>query len=367
MKPVLLALFLMSGVAVAQEKGQAGEEKVSFTKITYPFEGEVTADRLFVRRMPTAEDHRVIATIVKRGAKVTVVGLNDQFYEILPVAGCVGYIFAKNVKVVDNTGTVMASKIPVRMDSRTNAEKLCLVDEGTKLKVLSHHMGWLRVQLPPTVKFYVGKKYIKFLNVMDASLVPGMEKKAPLEKSGDAKALLKIEQAEGLVKLLNQKIEAGNMESIDFAPVVTLFEEALALGTSEEVKADAEAGLKNYRNLQTVWSTYRAQKADITKQTEELRRQLAEKNRKPAKKTYAFTGYVATTSFSMANRPGRFRLIMSDKTVCFLKAKDAKLLQAIGNNYKTYVGVNGTIIKDPEGWKGYSLVIVDEILPIVKK
>ena len=367
MKPVILALFLMSGVAVAQEKGQAGEEKVSFTKITYPFEGEVTADRLFVRRMPTAEDHRVIATTVKRGAKVTVVGLTDQFYEILPVTGCVGYIFAKNVKVVDKTGTVMSSNIPIRMDSRMNAEKLCLVKEGTTLKVLSHHMGWLRVQLPPTVKYYVGKKYIKFMKVLDPALIPGMAKKAPLEKSGDAKALLKMNEADGLVKLINQKIEAGKLNEIDFAPIVTLFEEALVLGTSEEIKADAEAGLKNFQNLQTVWSTYRAQKMDLELKSEKLRQQLADQNREPAKKTFAFTGYVGTTSFSMVNRPGRFRLIMSDKTICFLKAKDARMLQTIGNNYKTYVGVNGTIVKDPKGWEGYSLVIVDEILPIVTR
>ena len=31
-----------------------------------------------------------------------------------------------------------------------------------------------------------------------------------------------------------------------------------------------------------------------------------------------------------------------------------------GNLYKKYVGVNGTIIENPEGWEGYTLVIVDE-------
>ncbi len=367
MKPVLMALFLMSGIAAAQETGTAGEKKVSFTKITYPFEGEVTAARLFVRRTPTSEDHRVIATIVKKGARVTVVGLKDSFYEILPVAGCVGYIFAKNVKVEGEAGTVVATNIPIRVDSRTNALKLCIVNEGDKLQVLSHHMGWLRVQLPPAMKFYVGKKYVKFLKALDGSLLPGMAGKTPAKEIGDAKALLKIGEAETLVREINLSIEAGSLDAIDFSPVVTLFEEAITLATSEGVKADADAGLKNYRSLQVVWNTYRAQKADLRKRMEEQRRLLIEKNQKEAKKTFSFTGYVKTTSFSMADRPGRFKLVMADKTVCFLKSKDRKMFRNIGNLYKKYVGVNGTIIENPEGWEGYTLVIVDEILPVLKK
>lgn len=354
----LVALLCVCGVGFAQEK-------VSFEKGSFPFEGEVTATNLHVRMAPKADPTSIIATTLHQGSKVTVVGEKEDFYQILPPSGCTAWVFAKNVKRDGEAGVVTVNDSPVRLDSRLSAEKLCTLNEGQKVRVLAEHMGWFKIEAPPAVPYFVGKKFVKFVGEAKTAKLPTVPAVKSVKAGQDAAALEKIRLAETLIAEMNGKIEQGDLENVDFNKAVSLFDEAAAEAKSEAVKKEAEAGAKSYRNVQTVWNTYRAQRKSIEDQIRVLKEEQA-KAKRPVEKVYAFTGYVDTTSFSMSDRPGTHKLIMADKVVCFLKVKDGEeaMRQTLNKYFRKYVGVTGTVIKNPKGWEGYSLVIVDDVSPL---
>ncbi|MBI2899570.1 MAG: SH3 domain-containing protein [Planctomycetes bacterium] len=356
----LLALAIAGSVCAAQESSKGGQEKTSFEKLTFPFEGEVTATNLYVRLAPKSDPTSPPATVLRQGARVTVVGEKDDFFQILPPQGCFVWIYSKSVKRDGDSGIVTSNETPVRTDSRVGADKLAVLNEGAKVKILGEHMGWYKIEAPEAVKYFVGRKYVK--KVGDAKT----KDRAPKPEE-DAAALAKIREAETLIAEVNKFLEAGELEKVDFDGIVALFDEAAALAKSESVKKEAETGARNYRGLQTIWNMYKAQREDI-KRTKERIREEQERMRKPAEKKFAFAGYVDCTSWSMPDRPGTHRLMVGEKTVCFLKFKDGDtaMLKKLNDNYKRYVGVNGTVIKDPKGWEGYSVVVVEEICPITK-
>ena len=86
----VLAFFVAS--ASAQETDDTGTAKVVFEKkVAYPFEGEVAASRLNVRMFPKANAGSIIASVLPLGAKVTVVGERESFYQILAPRGCTAW------------------------------------------------------------------------------------------------------------------------------------------------------------------------------------------------------------------------------------------------------------------------------------
>ena len=67
----VMALAVMSAGAVAQDV-KGGEEKVAFEKKSYPYEGEVTVERLNVRMFPKNDQTSIITSVLGLGEKVTV-------------------------------------------------------------------------------------------------------------------------------------------------------------------------------------------------------------------------------------------------------------------------------------------------------
>jgi len=346
----LFALGLLCG---------AQQEKTSFEKLAFPFEAEVTATNLNVRMSPKSDPTSVIATTLALGAKVTVVAEKEDFFQILPPAGCTVWVHSKNVKRDGEEGIVLVNDSPVRIDSRQTADKLCSLNEGEKVKIVAEHMGWFKIQAPAAVKYFVGKKHVKFLK--EAEGIPA----AKVDE--DSIAQTKLREAEALIIEMNRKIESGELDLVDFNQVVALYDEAAVGARSDAVKKEAEAGAKSYRNLQTVWNTYKAQKKGIDEQIRLLREEQRKRN-EPTEKAWVFAGYVDMVGL-VINRPGTHKLVMAGKTICYLKAKegDQAMLKKFGNHYRKYVGVTGTVVKDPEGWEGYSVVIVDEVAPITPK
>src|SRR5262245_43948873 len=104
-------MAVVSAGAFAQDAKRGPEEKVVFEKRAFPFEGEVSVERLNVRMVPKADQTSVIVSILGLGEKVTVVGEREDFYQILPVKGCTAWIFGKNVKRDGPTGTVTANAV----------------------------------------------------------------------------------------------------------------------------------------------------------------------------------------------------------------------------------------------------------------
>ncbi len=361
-----VALAAVPAGAFAQQEPVRGQEaKASFERRAFPLEGEIAVERLNVRMFPKSDQQSIITTVLGQGEKVTIVGEKDDFYQILPPRGSTAWVFGRNVKRDGASGVATASDVPVRLDSRVNADVVATLKQGEAVKVVAEHMGWFKIEAPAAVKYFVGKKYVKAGAPIDVA--PPVDRKdeakpAPAE-DGDSKARVTLEVADRLLEEQTQLVNQKKLRDVDFSRVVAAFESARDQAQSAALKAEADRGLQRTRQLHLAWEAVRETLIKTEATVEEQKAKLSEKPEPP--KGPLMTGYVDTTGL-LWKRPGTHKLIMGGKIVCFLRAKegDEKMVSRLNDFYQKYVGINGTLIKNPEGWDGYSVIVVDEIVPI---
>jgi uncharacterized protein YgiM (DUF1202 family) len=359
-----VALFpLLAAAGFAQEQVQGGEAKTSFEKRSYPFEGEILAERLNVRMFPRADGQSIIAAVVSLGEKVTVVGEKEDFFQILPPKSATVWIIGRNVKREGQGGVITANDVPVRLDSRVNADTVGLLKEGEAVTIVGENMGWYKIQSPAAVKYFVGKKYVRAGAFVRDEAKPAPAP-APREEGSDAGARATLAVADQLLDEQRKLVEEKKIDQVDFSRVVAAFESARDQAKSEVVRLEAEKGLKRYRDLHLIWESARAQllakEAEVAKKLEEINKPKAEQAKGPL-----MVGHMDTTGL-LWKRPGTHKLVMGGKIVCFVRARegDDRMISRFNDVYGKYVGVNGTLIKNPEGWDGYSVVVVDELVPM---
>lgn len=362
-----LALAVVPAGAFAQEPGKGPEAKASFEKRAFPFEGEISAERLNVRMFPKSDGQSIITTVLGQGEKVTVVAEKDDFYQILPPRGSTAWVFGRNIKKDGASAVATASEVPVRLDSRVNADVVATLKDGEAVKVVAEHMGWYKIEAPASVKYFVGKKFVKVgeavaIKPPDEKKTEGKSAVAPGDE-GDAKARLTLEVADKLLEEQTQLVNQKKLRDVDFSRVVAAYESARDQAKSPALKGEAERGLNRTRQVHLVWEGVRAKLIETETQAEVAKAKLNEKPEPP--KGPLMTGYVDTTGL-LWKRPGTHKLVMGGKIVCFLRSKDGdeKMASRLNDFYQKYVGINGTLIKNPEGWDGYSVIVVDEIVPI---
>ena len=374
MKKWLLAvvgLAVLSAGAIAQDDVKAGEAKVAFEKKSYPYEGEVTVERLNVRMFPKNDATSIITSVLGLGEKVMVVAEKDEYFQILPPRGSIVWVASKNIKREGDKGVATTGEIPVRLDSRINADVLCTLKEGEAVKVAGEHMGWLKIEAPAAVKYFVGKKYVHTARAAEATPAPAPlvdEKKpakaAPLTGS-DAEARALIENAYAELKKQDQLLAAKNFDQMDYATAIADFKAASEKAKSDDVRKEAERGLDRVlavnRALETAKVAVDAQKkAEAAALAEKLKAKAAEPKTQ-------FQGYLDTTGI-LFKRPGTHKLVMDGRIIAFLRVKDGdeKMLTKFNGQFQKLVGINGTVINNPEGWDGYKVVVVDELFGLEK-
>ncbi len=366
---------VLAGQALAQEPAKAGQEKVAFEKKAFPFEGEVSADRLNVRLYPKSDGTSIIASVLGLGDKVTVVAEQGEFYQVLPPKGCTVWVSARNVKREGGTGIVTAGDVPVRLDSRVNADALGTLKEGEAVKVLGENMGWLKIEAPASVKYFVARKFVRAGRELDAASLPaaaqgaGRRPAAPtpagaVRTGSDDEARAALRVADSFLEEQRKLIDERKLDQVDFSAVVAAYQKASETAADPSVKAEADTLHKRYRDLHLIWTTAKEEKA---RKEAELAALRAPPEAKPAAaKPYVMMGFVDTTGSTLFKRPGTHKLIMGGKIVAFLRAKDGeeRMISRFNDLYQKYVGVNGILIKNPDGWDGYTVVVVDQIVPI---
>jgi len=350
-----------------QDGVKSGEAKTSFLDEEFPFEGEVTAERLNVRLFPKPDAATsIVATVLGQGEKLTAVAQKDEFFQILPPKGTSVWVWARHVKKdADDAGTVIGIDVPVRLDSRANADQLGTMKEGAKVKILREHLGWFQIFPPDTVKYFVAKKYVKYLGKATAAVTPS-DRQVP-KALPDAEAQAKWKEAEELVAEQNALIAAKDIEKLDFVKVAEAFEAVASLARSDDLRKQAESEAKYYRKMAAVYAGIQKSMADARSKIEAIEAQIRDRN-KPEEKKWEFTGHVDTVG-RMFNRPGTHKLVSGGKIVCFLRAKDdsEEIRLQMNGFYDRYVGVRGTVQKLTDSWDGYSVVIVEAIEEVVKK
>lgn len=356
---ILMALAVLSGAAAAQE---AGETRVAYDKVSFPFEGEVTVTRLNVRLFPGTGADSIIAAVASSGDKLTVVAEKDGYYQVSAPRGATAWIFARSVQRSGETGTVSAQDVPVRLDSRVTARSLCELKQGTPVRIVGQHMGWYKIEAPKDVKYFVAKKYVRTLRAL-ATPTP-FEAVADADGAGKPAAGSdfrgKLDAAGALLDAQKALVESLRLDEVNFTGFVAALEEAKAAAATDAERSEADRMLDYYKDVHLAWEKIRREilEAKVAEQQKLLELQ----KREPAPKTWTMTGYVDTTGL-LWKRPGTHKLVMGGKIVCFLRVRegDKDMVSTLNGKFRRYVGVNGTLVKDPEGWEGYSVVVVDEI------
>jgi SH3-like domain-containing protein len=362
-------------LAAVSATGEA-QEKTAATR-SMPFEGEVSTERLSVRMFPKGDAQSIVTSYLTLGEKVVVVGelkvADTDYFQIKPPHGSTVWVSSRSVKKDGAVAQAIASDVPVRLDSRVNADQVASLKEGENVKVVAEHMGWFKIESPDSVKYYVGKKYVK---ASAAGVVAAVQPRAadepakraarpePKVEDADVEAKRELAIADSLLDEQKRLIDAKQLRQVDFTEVVKHFETARSIARTEPVRAQADGGLKRYKDLAVLWQ---ATKAQIEAQEEAKARALEDARNKPvdAQKGYTMSGFIDTTGL-LWKRPGTHKLVMGGKIVCFLRVKDGdeKMTSRLNDCYQKYVGINGTIIRNPEGWDGYSVVVVEEVAPL---
>lgn len=356
--------------AQEEKKSSGGQERVVFEPKAFPFEAVVSVDRVNVRQFPKTDQTSIIAAVLGLGDKVTVVGEREDFFQILPPKGATAWIHGKSVKREGASGTALG-EASVRIDSRLNADVLATLKEGDAVKVVAEHMGWLKIEAPATAKYFVGRKFLRAGEAIDPSripagvAIPGREG-ATKALDPDGEARLRIREADSLKDAQITLIDGKKLDEVDFSPVVRAYEAAAEIAKSDIVKAEAERGLRALREVQLIWATTRARLAE---EKANLERKLAEAlTPKPdEEKKFVMTGYIDTTG-PLWKRPGTHKLLMGGRIVCFLRVKDGDeaMIRKLNWHYQEYVGINGIEIRNPDGWEGYSVIVVSEVVVLPK-
>src|SRR5262245_13867961 len=219
----VVGLAVVSAGAVAQDAKPGPEAKVAFEKKIYPYEGEVTVERLNVRMFPKNDATSIITSVLGLGDKVTVVAEKDEYFQILPPRNSTVWVASKNIKRDADKGTATVADVPVRLDSRINADVLCSLKEGEAVKVVGEHMGWLKIEAPAGVKYYVGKKYVHTREIgLAPDKAPADEKKpaaagkAPAADASDAEARQLLAAANAELKRQDMLITEKKFDQVDF-------------------------------------------------------------------------------------------------------------------------------------------------------
>jgi uncharacterized protein YgiM (DUF1202 family) len=205
-----LVLCLGSALgASAQDPPRSGETPSS-AAAGFPFEGEVTCENLNVRLAPRIDAATGVVAVLKQGEKVVAVGTSGEFLVVRAPRGATAWIYGRHVKrEADGSGTVLVNDAPLRMDSRAGAEKIGSLKEGERVAVVKEHLGWYQISAPAGVKYFVAKKYVRFLNAVEGEIVEAA-RPAPIEAvagKSDAAALAKMREAEALIAEQSKLIE----------------------------------------------------------------------------------------------------------------------------------------------------------------
>jgi hypothetical protein len=174
-----------------------------------------------------------------------------------------------------------------------------------------------------------------------------------------------MDNAYAELKKQDALLAAKNFELMDYATVIADFKAAAEKAKSDDVRKEAERGLERVlavnRALETAKVAVDAQKkAEAAALAEKLKARAAEPKMQ-------FQGYLDTTGI-LFKRPGTHKLVMDGRIIAFLRVKDGdeKMLAKFNGQFQKLVGINGTVINNPEGWDGYKVIVVDELFALEK-
>ena len=139
---------------------------------TYPYEGQVTGDNVYVRSGPGLDAVYRCAQI-SSPARVTVVGKKDQWLKIMPVAGCFCTVSKEYVKrdAAGDGGTVTGDNVRVYAAGTLRSPGTHLIGrlvEGDRVKVLGEVDDHYKIAPPGGAYYWIAAEYVRRTGASEA-------------------------------------------------------------------------------------------------------------------------------------------------------------------------------------------------------
>jgi hypothetical protein len=199
--------------------------------VAQPQSGIVTANVLVVRARPAMHYERIGQ--FSRGDKVTIVGGNADWYEVLVPPDTRAWVAAQYLNA---EGAVTAEKVRLHSGPGLVFTSFCMANQGTKLEPLGPPVdGWQQVRAPAAASAWVSRAYVRTVDPE-----PPPEPKAETAAAPAAPAETKTETAAPAAPVApaEAKTEAAAAPA---APAEPKTEAAAAPAAPAETKTEAAA------------------------------------------------------------------------------------------------------------------------------
>lgn len=335
-----LALCFLAVPAAAQDR----------IELKPPFEGEIVLhgvkSRVNVRLHARSGDDSPVMDVLKNGYKVIVLGKEGNFYAIKPPQGSNGcWIHTGSVHVQGDRAQTSRDAVPVRLDSRMNAEVLATLPKGMEVEVHKTYLGWHQISAPPGVHYYVHARYVKKTGIIEPPLIPTH----PNDVATDHPAKKMLEEAHAeMHRQLRRKHP-------DFRLAISLFNKIASDAPNEAIEHEARQWSAFLASMDQIVSRHRDDMSILTDTLDRFRRdfeatmQAAEKHKPPPAPKFLHYGYLDSTP-KYLNQNGTWCLLdrLGGKRIAFIQT-DEITVRRLWGKYRQFIKINGTVIRKDGG------------------
>jgi SH3-like domain-containing protein len=217
----------------------------------FPFAGVVLGDDVNLRAGPGANYE--VVTKLAGGEKVQVIGEAFGWLVVRPVREVRTFVH-KDLIATKGAGVGIVLKDRVNLRSRPAAEATVVGQcaRGDVVRLVDATGDWIAVVAPPEASFYVHRDLVRPCGGAADAALPA----APTAPA-DAAPLVAPEKARRARELYLAELEKPDLDTMDFAPALALFEQALKDAEAPEVRRAAEDGIRRIRAARTIQEDYR--------------------------------------------------------------------------------------------------------------
>lgn len=238
MRTILLPLVL--ALSVRAYPGEESLQPPPQPAVAYPFEGEITGDRVHIRA-GFGINYKSLKQ-VDQGFRVTVTGQTGEWFSVEPPEDCVFYMSKQYVAVQPDgkTGIVTADRVRIRADRSLQADVVGLANREAEVTILGEDEEWFRIAPTKGCSAWVLAKFVRPLAGEQAAT------RARRLAPEIAQAKLELAQ-EALKKQLDLTPADRNLK-----PTRTILEEIIQDSADRGIVGRAEAILERVKILEAL-------------------------------------------------------------------------------------------------------------------
>jgi SH3-like domain-containing protein len=383
----LAATLALSGCAVFPALSRAEDSASSETDAKHVFEGQLNANAVQVRSRPSEDAYATMK--LKKGDKVTVVGIKGQWLKIEPPEGSFAYV-AKSFINLRGDGTVGRATRDTLAHAGSQLNELAVVTmatvhEGEDVQILGQYNEYFKIKPPKDSYVYINKQFVDPVETVLAPPPPSTpdntdehrdkpEPKTssagndvasapttrPAETVAEGNTAPATTQPAGFNAIaeyekLEEQFTEINKKPIGEQPLPDLMAGYQKVIASDDLPSSmrsiAEIRLATVKARNDAREKFLALQENQKKMTEQRqalaaeRQEIEERIKKNDVQVYAAVGTLRPSSLQIGQGM-LYRLTdpASGRTVCYIRVTEPKYGPLLGQ----FIGIRGTITTDPQ-------------------